>query len=109
MSGNRDEVQLDQVDSPVDLFLADGAYDVEPTSDLLAPRFGSMIKVTIPPPRNAVPSRHAAHGPTARDSHIADTTGQPADAWPGRKPPVTINAVGVKLSWAVERLLSDQS
>ena len=26
---------LDQVDSPVDLFLADGAYDGEPTSDLL--------------------------------------------------------------------------
>ena len=27
---------LDQVDSPVDLFLADGAYDGEPTSELLA-------------------------------------------------------------------------
>ncbi len=26
---------LDQVDSPVDLFLTDGAYDGEPTSDLL--------------------------------------------------------------------------
>ncbi len=34
---------LDQVDSSVDLFLADGAYDGEPTSDLLAARFGSTI------------------------------------------------------------------
>jgi hypothetical protein len=36
---------LDQVDSPVVLFLADGAYDGEPTSDLLVARFGSTIEV----------------------------------------------------------------
>lgn len=63
---------LDQVDSPVDLFLADGAYDGEPTSELLAARFGSTIEVTIPPPRNAILSRRAAHDPTARDRHIAE-------------------------------------
>lgn len=63
---------LDQVDGPVDLFLADGAYDGEPTSDLLAARFGPMIEVTIPPPKNAILSPNAAHNPTARDCHIAD-------------------------------------
>jgi hypothetical protein len=63
---------LDQVDSPVDLFLADGAYDGEPTSDLLVARFGSTIEVTIPPPKNAVLSPNAAQDPIVRDHHIAD-------------------------------------
>jgi len=45
---------LDQIDGPVDLFLAEGACDGEATSDLLAARFGSTIKVTIPPPQNAI-------------------------------------------------------
>jgi hypothetical protein len=44
---------LDQIDAPVDLFLADGAYDGEPTVQTLSGRFGSAIKVTIPPPKNA--------------------------------------------------------
>jgi hypothetical protein len=60
---------LDQVDGPVDLFLADGAYDGEPTSELLATRFGSTIEVTIPPPKNAILSPNAAKDPTERDSH----------------------------------------
>lgn len=36
-------VLLDQVAGPVSHFLADGAYDGDPTSDLLAARFGSLI------------------------------------------------------------------
>jgi len=67
---------LDQVDGPVDLFLADGAYDGEPTSDLLAARFGSTIDVTIPPPKNAIQSPNAAKDPTARDCHIAEIAGR---------------------------------
>ncbi|WP_353055711.1 transposase [Epibacterium ulvae] len=63
---------LDQVESPVDLFLADGAYDGEPTSDLHAARFGSMMEVTFPPPRNATLSPNAIENPTARDCHIAE-------------------------------------
>ena len=39
---------LDQIDSQVDQFTADGAYDGEPTCALLAAKFGSMIAVTIP-------------------------------------------------------------
>ena len=62
---------LGQVCGPVTLFLADGAYDGEPTSELLAAQFGSTIEVTIPPPKNASPSPNAAQNPTARDCHIA--------------------------------------
>ena len=63
---------LDQVDGPIDLFLADGAYDGEPTSELLATRFGSTIEVTIPPPKNAILSPNAAKYPTERDCHVAE-------------------------------------
>jgi hypothetical protein len=44
---------LDQVNEPADLFRAEGAYDGNQTSVLLAARFGSMIKVIIPPPKTA--------------------------------------------------------
>ena len=63
---------LDQVVGPVAFFLADGAYDGEPTSDLLAARFGSMIEVTIPPPKNAILSPIPAQNPSIRDCPIAD-------------------------------------
>lgn len=72
---------LDQVDGPVDLFLADGAYDGEPTSDLLAVRFGSTIEVTIPPPKNAILSPNAAQNPTSRDCHIAEIAARGRMAW----------------------------
>jgi hypothetical protein len=72
---------LDQVDSPVDQFLADGAYDGEPTSDLLVARFGSTIEVTIPPPKNAVLSLNAAQDPTVRDRHIADISVRGRMGW----------------------------
>jgi hypothetical protein len=63
---------LDQIDGPVDLFLADGAYDGEPTVEALTERFGSAIKVTIPPPKNAVLSPDASQNPSIRDRHIAE-------------------------------------
>ena len=72
---------LDQVDGPVALFLADGAYDGEPTSDLLAARFGSMTEVTIPPPKTAILSANAGQEPTARDCHIADIAARGRMAW----------------------------
>lgn len=72
---------LDQIDGPVDLFVADGAYDGEPTSDLLAARFGAMIEVTVPPPKNAVMSPNAATDPTARDCHIAEIESNGRMAW----------------------------
>jgi hypothetical protein len=72
---------LDQVDGPVDLFLADGAYDGGPTCDLLAERFGSMIEVTIPPPKNATLSPSATQNPTVRDCHIAGILAYGRMAW----------------------------
>ena len=72
---------LDQVYGPVDLFLADGAYDGKPTSDLLAARFGSMTEVIIPPPNNAVFSPDAAQHPTSRDRHIAKIESKGRIAW----------------------------
>ncbi|MEH6646359.1 IS5 family transposase [Sulfitobacter sp.] len=72
---------LDQIDGPVDLFLADGAYDGEPTVQALSERFGSAIKVTIPPPKNAILSPDAAQSPSARDRHIADIAAHGRMAW----------------------------
>ncbi|MCZ4354622.1 IS5 family transposase [Roseovarius aestuarii] len=72
---------VDQVNGPVDLFLADGAYDGEPTSDLLAARFGSTIEVMIPPPKNAILSPNAAKDPTEPDCHIAEITARGRMAW----------------------------
>ena len=42
---------LDQIDGPVEMFIADGAYDGEPTVKALTDRFGALIEVTIPQPR----------------------------------------------------------
>lgn len=62
---------FDQVDAEVSQFLGDGAYDGEPTSDLLLKRFGSAVEIIIPPPKNAVPSPNAAVNPTLRDQRLA--------------------------------------
>lgn len=50
---------LNQIDRPVNQFTADGAYDGEPSYALLAARFGPMVAVTIPPPKNAAQSPYA--------------------------------------------------
>ncbi len=61
---------LDQVDAPVSRFLADGAYDGAPTRNLLKARFGGVVEVIIPPPKNAIPSPQLVHDPSLRDRHI---------------------------------------
>jgi hypothetical protein len=72
---------MDQIDADVDLFLADGAYDGEPTCAFLIARFGLMIKVTIPPPKNAVLSPEAVRDPSIRDRHIVDIRTHGRMAW----------------------------
>ncbi|MEQ8783426.1 MAG: IS5 family transposase [Roseibium album] len=72
---------LDQIVSPVAQFLADGAYDGGPTRDLLTARFGAMIEVTIPPPKNTSPSPDAAQDPTVCDCHIAEIATRRRMAW----------------------------
>jgi len=63
---------LDQVDGTVTRFLADGAYDGSPTSDLLKARFGDAVEIIIPPPMTAICSPQSAHDPSSRDRHIAE-------------------------------------
>jgi hypothetical protein len=63
---------LDQVGAPVTRFLADGAYDGAPTSDLLKARFGDAVEIIIPPPKNAICSPQSTHDPSTRDQHIAE-------------------------------------
>ena len=72
---------LDQTDGPVDLFLADGAYEGEPTVEALTERLGSAIQVTIPPPKNAVLSPDASRNPSIRDRHIAEIEADGRMAW----------------------------
>lgn len=72
---------LDQVDGPVDLFLADGAFDGSSTRDLLAERFGATLEVAIPPPRNAAFSPNAPQDPTARDRDIGEIAAHGRMAW----------------------------
>ena len=72
---------LDQIDGPVEMFIADGAYDGEPIRAVLTERFGASIKVTIPPPKNAVLRPDAARNPSLRDRHIADIAAHGRMAW----------------------------
>jgi hypothetical protein len=72
---------LDQIDGPVDLFLADGAYDGDPTCDLLLERFGEGIEIAIPPPKNAMLSPDAARNPTIRDRQITEIKAYGRIAW----------------------------
>jgi hypothetical protein len=73
--------RLDQIDAPADLFLTDGAYDGDPTSDLLLARFGEGIEIAIPPPKNAMLSADAARNPTIRDRQITEIKVYGRIAW----------------------------
>ena len=63
---------LDQIDSPVARFIADGAYDGAPSRDLLTTRLGETVEIIIPPPKTAVASSLAGQAPSVRDRHIAE-------------------------------------
>ena len=72
---------LEQIDAPFSRFLADGAYDGDPTSDLLMNRFGENVEIIIPPPRNAIPNPASDHDPTSRDKSIATIRDNGRMAW----------------------------
>ena len=44
---------LDQIDGDVSHFIADEAYDGDPTNELLVKLFGVAVEITIPPPKAA--------------------------------------------------------
>ena len=62
---------LDQIDGDVSRFMADGAYDGAPTSDVLVKLFGVDVEIIIPPAKTAVLSAEAAVNPTLRDQRIS--------------------------------------
>jgi hypothetical protein len=72
---------LDQIDGPVERFIADGTHDGSPTRDLLADRLGEIVDVIIPPPKTAVQSPQSALGPSTRDRHIAEIETKGRMAW----------------------------
>jgi hypothetical protein len=72
---------LDQIDGPITRFLADGAYDGAPSSDLLKARFGETVEIIIPPPKTAVQSLQSMNDPTLRDRHIAEIHASGRLAW----------------------------
>lgn len=72
---------LDQIDGDVTRFIADGAYDGDPTSDLLVKLFGVDVEITIPPPKTAILSADAAVIPTARDKRISAIRAGGRMAW----------------------------
>ena len=98
---------LDQIDGQVDLFLANGAYDGSATRNLLTESFGASLEIVIPPPKSETFSTNMA-----RTQPFAITklpTSRPTVGYPGRKPPVTINAVVSRHKWAAGRLSSAPS
>jgi len=72
---------LDQIDGPVERFIADGAYDGSPTRDFLATRLGEIVEVIIPPPKTAVQGPQSAEDPSIRDRHIAEIETKGRMAW----------------------------
>jgi hypothetical protein len=72
---------LDQIDGDVTRFIADGAYDGDPTSALLAERFGTVVEIIIPPPKTSVLSPDADENPTLRDQRITAIATRGRMAW----------------------------
>ena len=72
---------LNQIGTPVSRFIADGAYDGAPTSDLLKARFGEAVEIIIPPPKNAIPSPQSKCFPSLRDRHIVKIQTHGRMAW----------------------------
>ena len=71
---------LDQIDGPVERFLADSAYDGTASRQELERRFGD-VEIIIPPPKTAVPSPQAETAPTARDRDVLAIQTRGRRAW----------------------------
>ena len=69
----------DQIDDPIGRVTADGAWDGDPTDQMIAAR-GDSIAVVIPPRATAVPGGDPGP-PIQRDRHLAMITEQGRLAW----------------------------
>jgi hypothetical protein len=83
---------LDQIGSPVDKFIADGAYNGASTRDPLETRFGEIVEVVIPPPKTAASSPQSRLPSSVRDCHITAIHTKGRLAW--QNPQTTISAAG---------------
>jgi hypothetical protein len=73
---------LDDVEGEVDELLGDGAYDGQPVYDRVEGHAaGGERRVTVPPRKNAKPSKHAETDPTQRDAHVAYINEHGRHAW----------------------------
>jgi hypothetical protein len=70
---------LDQIDGPIGRVTADGAYDGDPTYQIIAAH-GDGIEAVIPPRSTAVLGGEA-DPPTQRDCHLAMITQHGRLAW----------------------------
>ena len=71
---------LDQVETSVASFTADGAYDQEGVSAAVAERY-PQATVIVPPRATAVPSDTAETAPTQRDRHLQHIAEHGRMAW----------------------------
>jgi hypothetical protein len=71
---------LDQITSPLSLFIADGAYDQDGVYAGVAGRHPDAA-VIVPPRSTAVLSDRAATAPTQRDQHLQCIAGKGRMAW----------------------------
>jgi len=71
---------LDQVAASVAPFTADGAYDQDSVSAVVAERHPEAA-ITVPPRSTAVPSEAAETEPTQRDRHLHFIAGHSRAAW----------------------------
>ena len=72
---------LDQIDSPVASFTADGAFDRDDVYNEVAARHPEAA-VVVPPRSGAVPSDTAATAPTQRDRHLEVSAARGRMGWP---------------------------
>ena len=63
------------------MFIADGAYDGEPTVKALTDRFGALIEITTPLPKNAILSADATQNPSIRGRYISEIEADSRIAW----------------------------
>ena len=73
-------VLLAQIDTPIDTFLGDGAYDTQGVYDAVAEHSGDTGEVIVPPRKNAVVSTSIVGEQSQRDRHVItiDRFGRPS-------------------------------
>ena len=73
---------LDSIDSPIQEFLGDGAYDCKKVTDKIASKDDdSDPLITVPPPSNARLSRDNKANPSQRDKHVEFIREEGREAW----------------------------